>query len=136
MGQQQLLLIILGVVIVGVAIVVGLTMFRDNAVTQNRDAMANDLMHIAAKAKHYYKRPRSIGGGGHSFEGLSGTTGMAILVTVNFSDNSNGTYTIKEDGDANRVVFRGVGKTAMDDGTGPILECSVTPTSQNITIIK
>ena len=71
MGQQQLLLIILGVIIVGLAIAVGITMFRDNAVSSNRDAMANDLIHIAAKAKHYYRRPSSMGGGGHSFVGLT-----------------------------------------------------------------
>ncbi len=63
MGQQQLLLIILGVIIVGLAIAVGITMFRDNAVSTNRDAIANDLMHLAAKARHFYKRPTSMGGG-------------------------------------------------------------------------
>ena len=69
MGQQQLLLIILGVIIVGLAIAVGITMFRDNAVSTNRDAIANDLMHLAAKARHFYKRPTSLGGGGHNFTG-------------------------------------------------------------------
>jgi Tfp pilus assembly protein PilE len=64
MGQQQLLLIILGVIIVGIAIAVGITMFRDNSVSSNRDAMSTDLLHLAAKARHYYKRPTSMGGGG------------------------------------------------------------------------
>lgn len=138
MGQQQLLLIILGVIIVGIAVAVGITMFQDNAVSSNRDAMTNDLMHLAAKAKHYYKRPTSMGGGSYSFAGLSGTTGMLLLVTTGFSDNSNGTYTIIGAGDGNSVTFRGVGKVALDDsGTNfPIVECVVTKSSQQITIVN
>ncbi len=42
MGQQQLLLIILGVIIVGIAVAVGITMFQDNAVDQNRSAVIAD----------------------------------------------------------------------------------------------
>ena len=49
MGQQQLLLIILGVIIVGIAVAVGITMFQDNAISANRDAVTNDLVQLAAK---------------------------------------------------------------------------------------
>jgi Tfp pilus assembly protein PilE len=138
MGQQQLLLIILGVIIVGIAVAVGITMFQDNSVSSNRDAMANDLMHLAAKAKHYYKRPTSMGGGSYSFAGLSGISGMAKLVTPQFSNNSNATYTISVDGDADGITFRGVGKVAMDEtGTKfPIVDCVVTKGGQSITVIQ
>jgi len=50
MGQQQLLLIILGVIIVGIAVAVGITMFQDNAVDQNRSAVIADLTTLSAKA--------------------------------------------------------------------------------------
>jgi hypothetical protein len=137
MGQQQLLLIILGVIIVGIAIAVGITMFRDNAVSSNRDAMANDLMHLAAKAKHFYKRPTSMGGGGHSFVGLTAdAAGMLILVTTGFSNNSNGAYSIKTAGSATSVEFRGVGKAPLDNGTFPTLDCLVTSNNQTITILN
>ncbi len=53
MGQQQLLLIILGVIIVGIAVAVGITMFQDNAVDQNRSAVIADLTTLAAKAQRY-----------------------------------------------------------------------------------
>ena len=43
MGQQQLLLIILGVIVVGIAVAVGITMFSDSAISANRDAVTNDL---------------------------------------------------------------------------------------------
>ncbi len=137
MGQQQLLLIILGVIIVGVAIAVGITMFRDNAVSSNKDAIANDLMHLAAKAKHFYKRPTSMGGGGHSFAGLTAdAAGMLILVRPAFSDNSNAVYSIKTAGDANSVEFRAVGKSPLDNGTYPIMDCLVSQAGQQITIVN
>lgn len=137
MGQQQLLLIILGVIIVGIAIAVGVTMFRDNAVSSNRDAISNDLMHLAAKAKHFYKRPTSMGGGGHSFVGLTANAaGMLILVTTGFADNQNAVYTIKTAGSATSVEFRAIGKAPLDNGTFPTVECLVTQNNQVITIVN
>jgi len=137
MGQQQLLLIILGVIIVGIAVAVGITLFQDNAVSSNKDAMTNDMMHLAAKARHFYSRPTSMGGGGHSFTGLTAdAAGMLKLVTAQFSNNSNGTYTIKTAGDNASVVFQGIGKTAMTDGSYPTIEVTVTPKGQTISIVN
>ena len=62
MGQQQLLLIILGVIVVGIAVAVGITMFQDNAISANRDAVTNDLVNLAARAQQYYRRPTALGG--------------------------------------------------------------------------
>ena len=39
MGQQQLLLIVLGVIVVGIAVVVGTKLFNANAVSSNRDGV-------------------------------------------------------------------------------------------------
>lgn len=71
MGQQQLLLIILGVIIVGIAIAVGLQLFQSGSVGANQDAMINDIMNIAAHAQQYMIRPGSMGGGGGSFTGYT-----------------------------------------------------------------
>ena len=43
MGQQQLLLIVLGTIIVGVAVVVGINMFTTGAVNSERDALILDV---------------------------------------------------------------------------------------------
>ena len=40
MGQSQLLMIILGVIIVGIAIAVGIGQFGESALAANRDAIA------------------------------------------------------------------------------------------------
>ena len=45
MGQQQLLLIVLGIIIVGLSVIVGINVFTANAVNAKRDNVTNDLLH-------------------------------------------------------------------------------------------
>src|SRR5512147_2210861 len=84
MGQQQLLLIILGVIIVGIAIAVGLSLFAANSVQANKDAIINDVNNIAANAYQFFIRPISMAGGGSSYTGYTIPTRMAT--------NDNATY--------------------------------------------
>ena len=84
MGQQQLLLIVLGVIIVGIAVAVGINMFSSSAVDANRDAVTADLAHLASKAQQHYKKPTTMGGGGNDFNGFT-------LGTLDQS-NTNGAY--------------------------------------------
>ena len=132
MGQQQLLLIILGVIIVGIAVAVGITMFQDNAVDQNRNMVIADLQNLAAKAQQYFAKPTTLGGGGNDFSGLTANAaGLAILAGTAFTNNANGTYTIKTAGTAGLagvVVLKGIGKTAQSDGTFPTYELTVSST--------
>ncbi len=108
MGQQQLLLIILGVIVVGIAVAVGITMFSDNAVSANKDAVVNDLVNLASRAQQYYRRPQALGGGGGSFVGLTAdAAGLAKLTSK--ASNSNGTYNISAAGSATSVTIHGVG---------------------------
>jgi len=84
MGQQQLLLIILGVIIVGIAIAVGLSLFTSQSIQSNKDAIINDLNNLAASAYQYRIRPQSMGGGEGSFTNWT--------IPVKMSSNENGTY--------------------------------------------
>jgi len=84
MGQQQLLLIILGVIIVGIAIAVGLSLFSAQSIESNRDAIIADLSNISAHAYQYYIRPTSMAGGGGKFDGYKIPPKMAT--------NDNATY--------------------------------------------
>ncbi len=86
MGQQQLLLIVLGVIIVGIAIAVGISMFKSNAQSSNRDQIINDLTNLAAKAQQYYRKPVAMAGGGQSFDGFA-------LTTLDTGD-ANGSYSV------------------------------------------
>jgi hypothetical protein len=84
MGQQQLLLIILGVIIVGIAIAVGLSLFSAQSIQANKDAMINDLNNIAAHAYQYKIRPASMAGGEGKYDGYKIPSKMA--------SNENGVY--------------------------------------------
>lgn len=131
MGQQQLLLIILGVVIVGIAVIVGVGMFQDNAVDHDRALMIADLKSLSTKAVHYYSRPTTLGGGSRSFVGLTADSrGIGLLAGTKYTDNANGTYTIKTAGTATEVVLHGVGKVMMSDGTFPQYDMIVTVSTQ------
>lgn len=84
MGQQQLLLIILGVIIVGIAIAVGLSMFSAQSVQSNKDAIINDLNNLAANAYQFRIRPSSMGGGQGSYANYT--------IPSKMKTNANGTY--------------------------------------------
>jgi len=98
MGQQQLLLIILGVIIVGIAIAVGLSLFSAQSVQSNRDAIINDLNNLAAQAYQFRIRPSSMGGGQGDYTTFAIPTKMAT--------NENGTYTAAPT--TNTIVFTAV----------------------------
>jgi len=86
MGQQQLLLIILGVIIIGIAVAVGINMFSSNAIDANRDAVTADLTQLAAKAQQFYKKPTTMGGGGNDFN--------AFTLGSLDATNANGAYEV------------------------------------------
>ena len=131
MGQQQLLLIILGVIVVGIAVIVGITMFQDNAISANRDAVVNDLVNLGARAQQYYRRPVSLGGGGNSFVGITAdAAGLAKLSSQ--PSNSNGTFSILTAGDANQVVVRGIGVEKLNNLN---VEVTCTVTSDSLTTV-
>jgi len=84
MGQQQLLLIILGVIVVGIAIAVGISLFSAQSVQSNKDAIINDLNNIGAHAYQYKIRPSSMGGGEGNYKNFKLPTKLA--------ENENATY--------------------------------------------
>ena len=89
MGQQQLLLIVLGTIIVGVAVIVGINMFTTGAVNAERDALLQDINNIASSAASYWRKPAALGGGARDF------TGVTSVVTFGAdSSNANGVFTM------------------------------------------
>lgn len=109
MGQQQLLLIVLGVIVVGIAVVVGINLFNANSVSSNRDGVVSDLNNLGAMAQQYYKKPTSMGGGGNSFVGWT--------VPLELDTTANGVYAITTGPSATGVVITGTGNESNDAGT-------------------
>jgi len=68
-GQQQLLLIVLGVIIVGIAIIMGISLFQANAVEAKRNNVINELVNLASNAQQHYLKPKALGGGSRTFSG-------------------------------------------------------------------
>ena len=71
MGTQQILLIVLGVIVVGVAVAVGTSIFGSNAQQANADAVLNDCLRIASGAQTWCGKPSMLGGGNYSFQGIT-----------------------------------------------------------------
>ncbi|MFC1558158.1 hypothetical protein ACFL40_02255 [candidate division KSB1 bacterium] len=123
MGQQQLLLIVLGVIIVGISIVVGINLFGEQAAASNFDAVMNDMQRIAAVSQQWYLKPIALGGGGRSYASVS-------LASVNVSPgNQNGGYSISAPSQ-NNFTLTGVGVEDGDnDGTPVTISVIVYPDS-------
>ena len=62
MGQQQLLLLVLGIVIVGIAILVGINGYSENNTRSNWDALLQDGIIMANEAQVWKGRPALFGG--------------------------------------------------------------------------
>ncbi len=120
MGTQQILLIVLSVIIVGVAIAVGISMFNSQSYNSNKTAIASDAQSFATQAVQYYKTPMSQGGAGGADSLMTAdkvATFLSFQETGNKTTNENGTYTITS-ASGTQVVITGVG-TAKKGGTNP-----------------
>ena len=115
MGTQQILLIVLSVIIVGVAIAVGISMFNAQSYNSNKTAIAADAQQYATQIVQYYKTPTSQGGGSNALPSAD-ATGAATL--GNFlgwggatTSNENGSYTVA-------ITTTGVSGVATITGNG------------------
>ena len=123
MGQQQLLLIVLGVIVVGIAVAIGINIFSESAAQANFDAVMSDMLRIASNAQQWYMKPTSLGGGGRTFSSVS-------LTNINTSgSNANGNYSFSNITGANFDIT-GIGNMDGDkDGTPVTISLTVYPDS-------
>jgi hypothetical protein len=101
MGQQQLLLIILGVIIVGIAIAVGISQFGAHSTQANKDGVTSSLVNIAANAYQFRIRPLTMGGGGGSY--------ALYTIPQKMQGDDNGAYVYTTPGAAT-AVFTGTSR--------------------------
>jgi hypothetical protein len=108
MGQQQLLLLVLSAIVVGISIVVGINMFGTSAYQANQEAVLQDVITIASKAQEWYRKPSILGGGNRTFTGIN-------LTSLGFPDStSNGRYQLTNIG----AQQFDVNATGQEDGNG------------------
>jgi hypothetical protein len=112
-GSQQLLLIIVGTIVMGIMILVGISLFIDHTSATNRDAVSNDLIHAASMAQAYQRRPVILGGGGGSFVGFDLRTAMGL-------SNENGSYSVFGAPTDSVLVLEGLGSQPGYDANAPV----------------
>lgn len=86
MGQQQIMMIILGVIIVGIAIAIGIAQFGSESASSNKDALINDLNNLGVNAYQFKMLPSSMGGG-------SGTY-TQYAIPSKLRTNEDGTFSV------------------------------------------
>ena len=104
MGQQQLILLVLATVIVGLATVVGIRAFSENSAKASADALTQDAIRIASDLQAWKLKPAPFGG-----QGLDGGSayGAGDFTNASFTElgysasggtytNANGTFEITE----------------------------------------
>ena len=123
MGQQQLLLVILVTIIVGIATVVAINTFGTAADSANVDAVVIDAAQISSAAQGYYMKPAMLGGGSRSFEGV--TFNDFAFPAAGISDdglvaqNENGYYELVGTTTANAQEFTLQACAISNDGYVP-----------------
>ena len=107
MGQQQLLLLVLGIVIVGLAVVVGIQAFGENQAKANADALVNDGVRIASDAQAWALKPQAFGGGANNADNGLALFENLTLAQLGYDDpysNLNGVWDVSGTPGATFVV--------------------------------
>ena len=113
MGQQQLLLIVLGVIIVGIAVVVGINVFTASSVQANIDGLTADAVNLGSMAQQFYRKPTALGGGGNAFDKSNGAA-AAWAIPPALDTTGNGTYAVTVN--AQDVTITGTGNEKGANG--------------------
>lgn len=127
MGQQQLLLILLGIIIVGIAIFMGINLFRANAIESKRNIVTNELVNLAAMAQKYYLSPKALGGGGRSFIGWDVPSELRVTATGSYRRES-----VTDDS----LIIMGVGNEVVTNDDSIRLKIVVKPTIYRVEVIN
>ncbi len=131
MGTQQLLFIVLGVILVGIAIVVGMNLYDAQQVDLNRSLMIDRINQLAVMANAYYKTPAAQGGGDGSYRGWTPPKELIGRKT------ELGRIIIRIRAARDRVIINTRGTLTGDDGKRPVIvRGTITPDETSIKIIN
>ena len=87
MGQKQLLIIVLGIIIVAIAVVFVLTVLSSRAADVEASALSQDVHYIASAASAYWSRPGVADGKARTFIGTKNVTAFGADTS-----NANGNF--------------------------------------------
>ena len=116
MGYQQMLMLVLCVIIIGISTTIGLEMFGNEMVKFNRKSVISDMNLFAGVANAYYMTPLIMGGGDRSWnvDKMGMWLGYNYDAINNTASTANGTYVFSSYGDELTII--GVGNEIGNDG--------------------
>jgi hypothetical protein len=120
-------MIVLAIIIVGLAIAISVQLFRSNAIESKRDILIEETTSLAAMAISYYKKPKTIGGGGRSFTDWEIPSQMVQTYNGNF---------MRAVVSPAEVIITGTGSEVVTGNDSIKVETKVTPNEILTTIIN
>lgn len=127
MGQQQLLLIMLSVILVGVAVAMGIVIFSTNAIEQKRNEIINECILLASDAQLFFRKPIAMGGGGKSFTGWE--------IPNQYITTEAGSFSVVIES-SEEVKITGIGNEIATDNDLIEVEVTVTPFEYSTSVIN
>lgn len=117
MGYQQILMLVIGVIIVGLSTTVGLSMYTNEMTKMNRQSIISDMNIFAGVANAYYKAPANYGGGDREWDvdQMGMWFGYNYDAENNAITNENGVYVFSASGDVLTII--GTGTAIGNDGS-------------------
>ena len=97
MGQQQLLLVVLAIIVIGISVAVASQLFIASAEDSNKDSIITELTNLATISLQYYDKPATLAGGGRSFTNWQ--------IPSQLDTSTNGTYTISQANNSQLVLI-------------------------------
>jgi len=135
MGQQQLLLLVLGMVIVGIAVVAGIQAFSEGRERAAVDAAVSEALRIATDVQAWALKPAPFSGGGGSLSGVNfekmGYTPKGNSGTYGHTNGGkdyispNGCYTIEEDGTVTIIGYEGTTDNGCDTKSKKLVKVTI-----------
>lgn len=110
MGQQQLIIIVLTALLVGLSVSAGLRYMSANNQSNEVDLIMHQMNTIVGEAKQYALKPRSLAGGEGSFDGFTPENILLNTERVRIS------LTVGSDW----ILMQGYGSVVGWDGENPV----------------
>ena len=133
MGQQQLLLIVLGIIIIGISIVIGISLFTASAVEAKRNNITNELANLASLAQQHYRKPQTMGGGNRAFDNSHG--GVSWTIPPSLVTTGNGWFGIQSIS-AEQVIILATGNEVVTGNDSVKVQITINPSDFLVSVIK
>ena len=110
MGQQQLMIIVLAVIVVGLAVYGAFGMMDSYNQSHQRDLIIHRMNILVGEAKKYAAKPATLGGGDGNYLGFSPPAKLATTPEMRIYTTAGESW----------VLFQGFGTATGEDGRSPV----------------